>query len=845
MKRSTSISLLLFLSAFLFQNSPLLANGALSLNAPLLSNAPFALSAVERVNLECCFSAEERVISDDGTFNIPFPEQLRSQPRLIPEGGRFATRLLVVIDSLNFERVAPEVMAYKQVLEKEGLGVAVLVGTWATPDEVKEEIIKVYREYPVMEGAVFMGDIPVVRIRNFQHATTAFKMNEKAFPIEESSVTSDRFYDDLDLEFEFLQVDENNPRHFYYKLKEGSPQMIASDFYSARMMPPSDMGVDTHDLLRRYLRKVVEAHQEVNWGDNIKFFNGHGYNYDCLTVWQNQQFVLREQFPEAFRSSRGNAFYNFRQDPFMKYHLFERLQSPGTDLFVFHEHGAIDTQYINGGYPAPNMLGMSSQGTIGPMEALSISLRNRYRALSGERLEVFVENSVKEYHLTPDFFAPELLDSTRVADSTFAADINIVLSDLRELKPQPRITIFDACYNGSFHKPGYVAGYHIFADGGTVVTQGNTVNVLQDKWSMELIGMLAEGARIGFWQKEIQTLESHLIGDPTYRLIPGGISAGLNPSDFSDPAHQLISGGFSAETNPGNCGIPAHLAMSGGNDRDGIQQSDALNRKLVLGRNHCEAWLPYLESDNPNYQSIALKMLSYDPPANYPELLLQTLKESPYASVRMQALQRILYSSGKYLTEALLIGLEDPYELIRRNAARFAGYSGDERLIAPLAHTLLFSNESQRVQYAAQSSLEMFDFEKVQGELSRQAVGSHLPDATNTAERVISYFASQKERYGNYLTVMQDKTAKASERISAIRFLRNNNNHLQVSELLELLADNSDDTEVRVVLAEALGWFRWSVKKEQIINALEELREDPSIPKVLSDEITQTLIRLT
>ena len=789
------------------------------------------ISLILFLNALCALSAARLVALDEGTCHVSFPEPPRSQPRLIPEGGRFATRLLVVIDSLSFERVAPEVMAYKQVLEKEGLGVAVLVGTWATPDEVKEEIIKVYRETPLMEGAVFMGDIPVVRIRNFQHATTAFKMNEKAFPIEESSVTSDRFYDDFDLEFEFLQVDENNPRHFYYKLKEGSPQVIASDFYSARMMPPSDMGVDTHDLLRRYLRKVVEAHREVNWADNIKFFNGHGYNYDCLTVWQNQQFVLREQFPEAFRSSRGNAFYNFRQDPFMKYHLFERLQSPGTDLFVFHEHGAFDTQYINGGYPAPNMLGMSSQGTIGPMEALSISLRNRYRALSGERLEVFVENSVKEYHLTPDFFAPELLDSTRVADSTFAADINIVLSDLRELKPQPRITIFDACYNGSFHKPGYVAGYHIFADGGTVVTQGNTVNVLQDKWSMELIGMLAEGARIGFWQKEIQTLESHLIGDPTYRLIPGGISAGMSPNDRGTPTHRPVPDGFPTGSNL--------------SDRNAIQQSDALNRKLVLGRNHCEAWLPYLESDNPNYQSIALKMLSYDPPANYPELLLQTLKESPYASVRMQALQRILYSSGKYLTEALLIGLEDPYELIRRNAARFAGYSGDERLIAPLAHTLLFSNESQRVQYAAQSSLEMFDFEKVQGELSRQAVGSHLPDATNTAERVISYFASQKERYGNYLTVMQDKTAKASERISAIRFLRNNNNHLQVSELLELLADNSDDTEVRVVLAEALGWFRWSVKKEQIINALEELREDPSIPKVLSDEITQTLIRLT
>lgn len=155
---------------------------------------------------------------------MPFLESFRSQPRLIPEGGRFATRLLVVINSLSFDQVAPEVMAYKQVLETEGLGVVVLVGTWTTPDEVKEEIIKVYREAPVMEGAVFMGDIPVARIRNFQHATTAFKMNEKAFPIEESSVTSDRFYDDLDLEFEFLQVDENNPRHFYYKLKEESPR---------------------------------------------------------------------------------------------------------------------------------------------------------------------------------------------------------------------------------------------------------------------------------------------------------------------------------------------------------------------------------------------------------------------------------------------------------------------------------------------------------------------------------------------------------------------------------------------------------------------------------------------
>jgi len=723
--------------------------------------------------------------------------------RVIPESGKFDTRFLVVIDSESFEQASPEVMAYKQVLEKQGLGVVILIGAWNTPDDLKRDIIGIYKEAPVMEGAVFMGDIPVVRVRNFQHATTAFKMNEETFPIEDSSVTSDRFYDDLDLEFEFLSVDEKNSRHFYYKLKEDSPQAIKSDFYSARMLPPSDMRIDVHDLLKRYLRKVVEAHEEVNYADNIKFFNGHGYNSDCLTTWQNQQFAIREQFPDAFRSSRGNAFYNFRQDPFMKHHLFERMQSPGTDLFVFHEHGAFDTQYINGEYPASNVIGMNREGVRGPMEALSIALRNRYRRFSGERRESFAESSIKEYNLSPDFYAPEWLDSTRVADSIFAADINIVLADLLDLKPQSRITIFDACYNGSFHKPGYVAGYHIFSDGATVVTQGNTVNVLQDKWSMELLGMLAEGARIGFWQKEIQTLESHLIGDPTYRLIPGGAG------------------------------------------REGIKEAEALNKKLALERENREAWLSYLQSDNPNYQAIAMKMLSYDPPANYPELLLQALKESPYYSVRMQALQRIIYSSGKNLTEALLLGMNDPYELIRRNAARFAGYSGDEQLIEPLVHTVLFSNESQRVQYAAQNALPMFDAETVSAELTSQAAGSHLPASSDVAAQAVSYFSSQKGRYDKYLAVMKDTTAEVSDRISAIRFLRNYNNHLQVPELLEMLKDNSDDTEVRVVLAEALGWFRWSVKKEQIIRTLEELHESPALPKELSDEINQSIIRLT
>lgn len=738
---------------------------------------------------------------------------------ILSPGGKFDTRFLVVIDRASFEAVKTEVLEYKEVLEEEGLGVTVLAGEWKTPDALKKDIVKLYKRKPVIEGAVFIGDIPIVRVRNFQHATTAFKMNEEIFSIEESSVTSDRFYDDLDLEFEFIEVDKNNPRHFYYKLKESSPQVIQSDFYSARMLPPPDMtspdlGVDSYFLLKRYLLKVVDAHREINYADNVKFFNGHGYNFDCLTVWQNQQFAIKEQFPEAFTTSRRNAFYNFRQDPFMKFKLYERMQKEGTDLFVFHEHGAFDTQYINGDYSAPNRLGVAAGvrgslnndgsylGAIGPLETFSIRVRNSYRRYSKQKKASFKEEMINDFGLLESFFDKKILDRTRKSDSAFSANTNIVLSDLRNLKPQSKITILDACYNGSFHKSGYVAGYHIFGEGNTIVTQANTVNVLQDKWSMELIGMLAQGARVGFWQKEVQTLESHLIGDPTYSLTAGSVAKSRSFEAF------------------------------------------ALNKNLALNLKNNKLWKSYLKSEEPVYRAIALKQLSKNPPKGFDNLLLKYLQESSYYIVRMQALQSLIDLRGKNLPQALKVALQDPYELIRRNAARYAGYCGDSSLVAPLVHEIIFSNESQRVQFAAQNSLDMFDFEIVKSQILKQIKNSNLLYKDTVAHKLISYYLRQFTRNQTRLNVIKDKDAPVGDRISAIRNLRNYNNHQQVGELLEVLADSSNDTNVRVVLAEAFGWFRWSIKKDLIMQKLHRVYREKGIPKELKAEIYQSILRL-
>lgn len=726
-----------------------------------------------------------------------------ARSEIIPQKRSFKSRFLIVIDKQSYEAAKEEVLAYKSVLEEEGLGATLLIGQWSNPESLRAEIKKLYDEKPVLEGAVFIGKIPVVRIRNFQHATTAFKMDEVFYPITESSVTSDRYYDDLNLEFEFIEQDKKNPADFYYRLKESSPQVVKSNFYSARMMPPSDMGIEPVILLKRYLKKVVAAHKEKNPLDQLVIFNGHGYNSDCLTAWQNEQFAIREQLPLAFKSSKGNGFYNFRQDPVMKYKLYDKIQQPGTDLFIFHEHGDFDTQYINGDYPAPNMLEVTNPEfspvlaaeKLGPMSTMATFFRNTYRRYKGERKESYKKSLIADHGLTEDFFAKERLDSTRLKDSIFAADVNIVLGDLKKINMQPKFSIFDACYNGSFHKPGYIAGYHVFGEGNTIVAQGNTVNVLQDKWTLELVGMLAEGARIGFWQKEVQYLESHLIGDPTYHF---------------------------------------HAA-------DAAQ----LNIELATKTNDTKLWETYLTRSNPNFQSLALKQLAKKPPVKFSSKLLAVYNKSEYYSVRMEAFKRLLDIDDENRVKAILAGLNDPYEFIRRFAARFSGYCGDPVLIAPLVNTILFSNESQRVQYAAQSSLQMFDIPAVIAEIEGQVKASNLSDKAKASEELTSYFKDQLKYQEKSLRTILDKTAKLSERLSAVRSLRNYNNHKQISDLMTVLNDSTDDNNVRIVMAEALGWFNWSIRKAYIVSSLNRLYPNTSSVPLLKGEVLQSIKRLS
>ena len=666
--------------------------------------------------------------------------------------SRPVSSFAIIIDQASYNACKTEVDAYKAILDSEGLPAVIVAGNWKTPDQVKDRILKLYKSKPRLEGIVLVGEIPVARVLGAQHFTTAFKMNQNRFPWNECSVPSDRFYDCFDLKFNYIKQDSLSSSWHYYWLSEEGMQQLRPTIYSARIKVPDDLCDGDNDrrfgLLRAYLQKVVAAHKEKNPFDKLIHFAGEGYNSDCLTAWRQYALVFGEYFPQAFASASGNTFLNFRQDPVIKYMLYDQIQRPGTDLLAFYEHGAPDTQYINGDYPAQTF-----KENIAWLKHL---LREQYkRHKKPEDQQEFIKTNCDTYHLDTAMFHPDTLAAYAVRDSIDEADRYIVLEDLKKLKPGARVVMFNACYNGSFHEDGYVAGSYLFVPGSlTVTAQGNTVNVLQDKVADQLIGYMGMGIRLGFWQKEVATLESHMLGDPTFC--------------------------FTAD-----------------------EKDEEWNRSLAAGAPEAY-WRGYLQAPEPMKRAMALKQLK-GMGCMTSAGLEDVFMRDPSFIVRMQAFLLSSSFADEHTKAIIMSGFSDPYENIRRQACIMAGKMGCNDFIEPLKSLQAGAYEAQRVQYAAQTALQVFD---------PALVGGGVKLANPTLDE------------------------------AGIRYLRNNPQHFRIPELLGFLADAAQPADLRVVMAEALGWFNNSAQRMQIATALEEQLGQKGLPRTLQAEMVKTVKRL-
>lgn len=709
-----------------------------------------------------------------------------------------ANSFAIVIDRTTYSKAKDAVENYRKAVEHDGLKTYLIAAEWANPSQVRDSLKALYNRDKTLEGCVLVGDIPIAMIRNAQHMTTAFKMNEQTFPIRESSVPSDRFYDDLHLKFKYLSQDKEDSALYYYRLTEDSPQRLNPNFYSARIRYPEGKNGDKYQAIADFLNKAAKAkYAQPNKLDQVVSYNGASYNMDCLMVYMDEEKAYRENFPLAFQNGTGFKHWNFRMNHAMRNYLLSELKRDGIDVFMFHEHGAPDQQLVNG-----NEACQETSSRLASVKR-EIYSHTKKRAKKGESLDSLQQMFSVKFGLAAGFWDDYANAEYWKKDSIAHAESYISLPDLENIVSNPTFVMFDACYNGSFQDKDQIAGRYIFNPGSTLVVQGNTRNVLQDRWTIEMIGLLSHGIRVGQYNKLVATLEGHLIGDPTVRFAP--ISANTVSMDIMTKAD---------------------------------------NRKY---------WNRLTKSKYPDIQSLALRMLAdcdfglsegnEKARAATSAMLLSTFRTSPFNTVRMEALKMLSRYGGEDFTEAVRLGLNDPYERIARSSADYAGRIGDVSLLPDIVRVLFEDEDRIRIQYQLNTSLFLFPKEKVIDEVHLYLSASNRMDKKAEMEKAVGSIADNFAFRDRGDSVIMDAKVKTDKRISAIRFLRNNPRTQSLDTYLAFLNDTSVPQNLRVLMAEALGWFDLSCRKADIRSFIRKMLVEGQ-PDELKEELLQTLERL-
>lgn len=695
------------------------------------------------------------------------------------------TSFAIVVDANTYSSLKTEITAYKKAVEKDGLGTYIVSHNWSKPDEIRAVLQKLYSQSPRLEGAVLVGDIPVPMIRDAQHLTSAFKMDQRR-NWRSSSVPSDRYYDDFDLQFNALKQDSAQKNLFYYALSATSPQRIEMDIYTARIKPPVQKGESAVEKIRAYLNKVVAEKNKTNPLNDFFVYTGHGYNSESLNAWAGEQISLREQFPLLFKPGNSIKFMNFRMDTHMKFTLMNEIQRDELDMAIFHDHGSDDVQLLSG-YPYVS----NPQPSI---DNIKRYLRAKVRA-AAERKGGDVEKTKKGF--TESLGVPmawmedAFIDSVKIADSIFDASTDFAIPDIRKVQPNAKFVMVDACLTGSFHLDDYMAGYYPFNSGKTIVALANSVGVLQDLWPGEMLGLLQYNVRTGNWMKHVAYLETHLFGDPTFR--------------------------FNSD------------------------KSIDLNKAIVLQKKNAAYWEPLLNHPSADVQSLAMEKIFRIKGVGAAAMLRNKYFNSNYGVVRMEALKCLALINNADFKSVLVASCNDPYEFVRRQAAYLLSDLGSEEMITPTVELYINDGHSKRVAGKAKDALDFMDHAKVKELLpSIYAKHTHLHNGKEELDYLIKQQDYTAFKLDRDMKLVMDKSKPVKERLAEITIFRNYNYHSEVPKLMGLAVDAKEDISIRTTVVEALGWFFHSYQKEKIVAMCDQLIAGSATPASLKLQAEKT-----
>ena len=710
----------------------------------------------------------------------------------------------IVVDRDSYEKCKESIDAYCQAVHEDGLDAFVAPNLWTSPEMVKDSL-KYWHEARQMEGAVLVGDIPIAMVRRAQFLTTAFKMNESSGEWRENSVPSDRFYDDFDLQFDFIRRDSVETAFFYYNLSEKGSQHIDCDIYTARIKP-STRWEDKYTELDRYFRKLVQIKrgESSNALDRVSSFTGEGSFSNSMIAWVDETRTLGEQIPGIYNHADGARFYVFHQQPLMKDMLLQAACEDDSDFFVFHCHGTPDRQWIGGYLTADDFADptfepetyeqMYTASTIASSDYIKYAAREQYRRLRryGRSHSEALTQIYDRYGLDSTWIASVNTLEVEKADSALETRCSILLEDVQRYDTDSRVVLFDACYNGDFREDDNIATRYIMGKGKTVVALGNSVNVLQDKVAEPLLGMLSAGYSVGQWQQQVNILESHIIGDPTFRFA----------SSYDFPLPNLES-------------------------------------------KDCSYWKSILNSPYPyDIQALALsKLVVLDDPDAI-KLIHKTFCESESYVLRLQAMLLSLHFDSPLAVDVLVRSLEDPYEFIRRKAAHFLALRGDSAQIQALVDCYFRDYNARRVEFNISQAPGFFEGESFANcfKESFEKQG-FIYDRERFQSKCDKWISSAYRMKGYMMEPIQRTDMPLKKKMSIANSLRNFPYPYLASELCDIVSSSEQEMAFRIQCAEILGWYIHAYNRADIIKMMEASLAGIDDPQLIS-EVVKSIKRL-
>ncbi|MGE8376711.1 MAG: HEAT repeat domain-containing protein [Sphingobacterium sp.] len=682
------------------------------------------------------------------------------------------TTFAIVVDQHTYDQAKPEIDAYRAAVEKDGLGTYIISGRWSKPEEIRTILQDLHGKQQPLEGTVLIGDIPIPMLRDAQFLTSAFKMSQN-IRWDKSSVPSDRYYDDFDLQFDFIRQDTAKTRsnYFYYSLRANSPQYIQLDIYSARIKPPVENGEDPIAKIKAYLKKVVRQKGQTRALNDMVLSTGHGYNSNSVNSTLGDALALRTQMPHLFRPGNSVKFINFRSDNFIKFNLLNELKREGLDFAYMTGHGTATLQLLNG-YP----LASNPQPS---MDNVARYLRSKLRSAKEDGRDVeavkksFMESLGVNEKWMLDAFDPKSI----AADSLFNDDMDMQIHDVKDAHIKAPLVYLNSCLTGSFHLPNYLAGYYPFSDNDNVAAVANSVGVLQDLWPGELMGLLQHGVRVGNWMKHMAYLETHILGDPTYH--------------FEGDAEQRLK----------------------------------INTAIGACDGRVSYWKTLLKENDADLQALALVYLSrLLPEKELSSLLKQYYFESAFETVRTQAFIQLRQLENPDYFEVLHAAKSDSYEFIRRSAVYDLAEFGGNDFVKDMIQLYVSDPHSERVGYRLRTSLSYMDPMLVRQEIDRQIrLNPNLSNGKLLAEKLDQIVASGERATQALEKKILNKDEKEKERMNEIRTMRLYRYHRMVPILIATALDKGNSPDIRVTALEALSWFPLSYQRAAIGEACAQL----------------------